>query len=592
VDIEAVADKVQKLGEKEISIISSGNELWKVRIIFPTLESSDLEMIGRLRQAKNLIHHVHRVPQELLELREVIDKRRVPEGVAIDVEIGKIRNDRGRPVIRFKSLESPGGAVFQDMIAEVNFHYKDEFDQPISVNRIQIELDRQGIDKELCDFEGLEKEIEKATKNEGYVKEFEIARGKLPDDGTDAELEYTFFTDLESAEDASDYKESRRVEKGDILCQKIPAKNGKNTGVDAHGAKVPPQKGLDFDLVSVSGVELSMDGTKLTASIDGMAFMARTERTIFTPAGEKTIPDKVEITVKPIKKVNADEIQHLVTEDAVEVKGTLKKGTSITTSGEVFLEGDVEDGAVVRAGSNVLIDGDIRGGEISSNQSVTSTKGAKGTTIVASENVKLNGIAENSKVIGQRVSLEAAKGSEIIASEKILLKQAGSDDAGNKSTIRVGRQDFYKEKIEANHRNIMTMKKNLGRITEIFGKKNVTKLNETNWRQIFIQYLKEERKAPGKNLPEKYVAALRQLLESVVPMKKMVAEMTRELNILLQKMKEADKKTPMVVIREKVKNRVNVEIGGKKLELGPSREGVKISMDNKGGLKTDALRAG
>lgn len=56
---------------------------------------------------------------------------------------------------------------------------------------------------------------------------------------------------------------------------------------------------------------------------------------------------------------------------------------------------------------------------------------------------------------------------------------------------------------------------------------------------------------PGKVLPEQYVAALRQLLESVVPMKKMVAEKTWALNILLIKMREADKKKPMGVIREK-----------------------------------------
>lgn len=61
--------------------------------------------------------------------------------------------------------------------------------------------------------------------------------------------------------------------------------------------------------------------------------------------------------------------------------------------------------------------------------------------------------------IGQKVSLEAAKGTEIVASEEISLNRAGNDDAGNKSTLRVGRRDFYKEKIEANRRDIMTMKK-------------------------------------------------------------------------------------------------------------------------------------
>ena len=72
---EPTTDLRQSSSEKDISIVSSGNDFWRVRIIFPTLESSDLEMIGRLRQAKNLIQITHRVPKELLELREVIDKQ-------------------------------------------------------------------------------------------------------------------------------------------------------------------------------------------------------------------------------------------------------------------------------------------------------------------------------------------------------------------------------------------------------------------------------------------------------------------------------------------------------------------------------------
>ena len=120
-------------------------------------------------------------------------------------------------------------------------------------------------------------QLEKFLLEKTYTKtRFELARGLEPVAGTDAQVFYLFEQNYLSAgrledDGTMDYKTRGQIPfatAGDILAEKIPAKDGRD-GVDVFGDVVEAIPPADMDILCGKGVSLSENKLRAYADIDG-----------------------------------------------------------------------------------------------------------------------------------------------------------------------------------------------------------------------------------------------------------------------------------------------------------------------------------
>ncbi|MBU0519563.1 FapA family protein [bacterium] len=571
--------------EETMKVVSQVDNLWKIHVTFPPEKASQQHIIGRLRDIKAALSRKYTVPAVLLEFRDLIDKKTTIQGIEATVIVGLREVPQGKPEVRLRPLETARGELIPDMIAELDFYYLDEFDHPISMKRLLLEIEKAGVDLEMCDLKLLEQHFKKVTNDNSYVKKLEIARGELPSIGEDAELEYAFFTDPNLAEDISEYRTGRKVQERDILCQKIPPKNGKQPGRDVHGEIIPPIQGLDFELVADEGAKLSLDGTTVVALRDGSPHMERIIKKIYTLAGEKVVPVKIEVSVKTIIALRGDEVMDIVLQEPVEIFGDLREGSSVSTDGEIFVTGGVQKGTKLNARDNVLISGLVEGGEINSEKNVFFNDDVHDARISAGELINVKGLISNSDISGRDVILEEVEGSTIQAGRKVTIQKVKSSSDGRRTKIKVGRQDFYSRRMELNKQDITTIEANLDQIRRIFGGDVIEQLNEGQYHHVLVQHIKKLSRTGVRQIDNKTIESYRRLLESFRPMRKVIDEKSEEIKHLRVRSKKEKDSRPIIIFREKMQAPVDIVSGDKKTTVETSDTGKAVTTDKDGNFK-------
>jgi uncharacterized protein (DUF342 family) len=570
----------------EITVLRE--DFWKARILFPTEDISDQEMLFRLREAKQKISVEYHVPLELLEFKEVVGREETYSGVFVSVSIARMVAGKGKAALHLSPLKAPNGELFMDMLAEADFYYLDEFDQVLSLERLLEIFDKSGLSRKVLNMEAIKEAVGRVHERRSYVTKLEIARGRFPDRGTDAELEYMFHTDPGTSTDLSEYRNSRKVKEGDILCQKIPPQNGKQPGMNVRGESILPLKGFDFKLAAGEGAKLAADGNCITAARDGLAVMTRFVKNVYTTAGKKVVPSRIEITVKELVKVRSgDKKINISVEDSVEISGDLKAGSSVFSRGEIFLDGAVEKGSQLQAANDILISGQITGAQVNSESSVFGKQGAKDSVIHAQDEVSLDGVAENSEIAGRCVKILESLGSRIMASYKVQIQQAKTDAQGHRTTIRVGRGDFYASKVKASKEAIETMTTSLQRIQEFFGKDTVERLDQENTQKLLLDQMQQLKNKGQKQLSHEQVQSLKKLLDAIKPLQTILAE-NEEVEVLQRKATEKDADRPVVIIRETMTDPVDVTLEDKTLTIPPTEGGVHVTLSDEGEMVTTA----
>ncbi|MCX6641341.1 MAG: FapA family protein [bacterium] len=589
-EIQEQIEDLSSCESGDIEIVAQVGDHWRVRITFPVDNSAQMELIKLIRSAKSQISHLFGPPVELLEFREILSKTRTIKGIVTLLTIGRKAAQQGKPVVRLHPEMTERGELLQDMTAEVDFFYLDEFDAVITLKRMRMELEKAGVSLDLCDLRSLEKKINQVSETQGSVAKFVLAQGKLPSGGQDAELEYTFHTDPESAADLNEYRLSRKVKEGDVICQKVPPKDGKEAGWDVRGEHIPPIRGLDFKLVGGEGVKVSLEGTRVTALRDGIALMSRTNKCIYTLAGDRIVPDQIEVRVKPLVELNADDVINMVLEDSIEISGNLKEGSVIDSRGEIYVRGDVNKGSKISAGADVLIDGDISGCEVNTDRSLFGGGDANKAKISAQGDVTMNGIINQSEVSGSKIKAQEILGSKVEVGTRIEVGRIGNDASGQKTSILLGRKDFYNRQIEANRISIDAMSASVDRIRTVFGEEILGRLSHGNIHHLLLEHIKKLHGKGISELDEEEIQALKQLMESVVPLQNVLEERTEELQTLKKKALDENASRPIVVIREKLLDAVDVTLKNKTISVGPTEGGSAIKAEKDGSIKTYPLK--
>ncbi|MEE9277256.1 MAG: FapA family protein [Dehalococcoidia bacterium] len=173
-----------------------------------------------------------------------------------------------------------------------------------------------------------------------------IARGRLPTQGQDAQIEFAFETDpravlTEGADGRVDYHSILGecfVDPGDLLATRRPPVEGK-PGIDVYGEIIPPEAPRDRDLETLTGSGVEAKDEQLFAKRSG-----------------RPVLHEGRVNVIPVYEVDHD-LDYSV--------GNLR------FPGDIIIRGDVKPGFEIKADGSVVVDGVSEGSSITATHDIT-----------------------------------------------------------------------------------------------------------------------------------------------------------------------------------------------------------------------------
>lgn len=266
--------------------------------------------------------------------------------------------------------------------------------------------------------------LEKLKANPLYSREYTIAHGVAPVNGTDGSIKYLFNTAVESRpkvrdDGTVDYRDLGivvNVKSGQVLAEiTLPTKG--TEGMSVTGKKLPPVPGKAVPSPAGRNTQLSEDGTKLLSAIDGHVSLNGNRVNVvdtFIVSGD------VDTSTGNIKSVCN-----------VSVVGSVLEGFTVEAAGNVDIGGNIEGGSVLAGGdiivhrgivgmgrSKIECKGDLRSTFLENCE--VSCGGSVKTESVMNCNIKCAGKLELS---GPRAKL---MGGRFVVGEDIIANQIGS----------------------------------------------------------------------------------------------------------------------------------------------------------------------
>ena len=215
------------------------------------------------------------------------------------------------------------------------------------------------------------------------------------------------------------------VKAGSTLAEKIPGVDGKS-GHDVYGNTIPAEKAMDQPFKNGEGTQLSPDGLKIIAAIDGQPMM--TVHGEITVMKEIQIPGDVDYTTG-----------NIIFSGNIIVKGSINPGFTIKGG---HLTARDANGAVIDVTGNIDISGGIidsvlsAGGGIQAMYMAGTKADAYGDILIKKEiidcRIRTSGACSNERVRIISSYVSAKKG--------IMVRQIGTD-VSKPSTLRVGISD-------------------------------------------------------------------------------------------------------------------------------------------------------
>ena len=270
-----------------------------------------------------------------------------------------------------------------------------------------------------------------------FGKEIPIARGKNPEPGQDAMIEYIAklddlgYTPKVLVDGKLSYKDIclfLYVSAGDTIARKIPPIPG-NPGYTVTNRIIPPLEPNDVDFPEIDCTYLSKDETRLIAEAD--ACITKKNGRIF---------------VRPTMKIQGDVsfgTGNINSKVSVVVEHDIITGFSVVSEKDVLVQGTVE-GARIESKGDIVVNGGIRGGEkalVESNGQVTAKYITHARVNCLGNITAATEILHSRLETGGRVMVTGVPGhilgGEINADADVVANQIGSE-VGVKTVIRLG----------------------------------------------------------------------------------------------------------------------------------------------------------
>ncbi|MDK2809311.1 MAG: uncharacterized protein PWR27_20 [Petroclostridium sp.] len=295
--------------------------------------------------------------------------------------------------------------------------------------------------------------IDTISKFPVYNQEILIAQGIEPVNGENGRMEYHFELSKDRTpkllEDGRvDFRQLDLIENvhaGDVLITAIPPTPG-TPGKNVFGEEVPAIPGKPVVLPKGKNVEISEDGQKLLASIDGQVVVADKKVNVYAIY---EVSGNVDNSVG-----NIDFVGNVV------VKGNVLTGFSIEAGGTVEVQGVVE-GAVIKAKGDIILHRGMQGlnkGVLVAGGSIVS-KYIEHSNLTAAGDIKCEAIMHSNVQCGGTLELGGKKGLIVggtaKARKEIIAKVVGSPMA-TVTELEVGADPAQRERYKALKEEIAT----------------------------------------------------------------------------------------------------------------------------------------
>ncbi|MCR5674975.1 MAG: FapA family protein [Lachnospiraceae bacterium] len=335
-----------------------------------------------------------------------------------------------------------------------------------------------------------------------YCTEIEIARGKDPRHGSDAEIGYHFNTDLHAkptmnADGTVDYFHLNLInhcQDGDELATLTPEDPGDN-GMNIYADPVRPRKVRVLVLHPGKNTRLSEDKQHLFATKTGHVIMEG---------------DHVSVSdVMSVENVDTS-TGNIEYDGSVEVKGVVSSNFEVKCKGNIVVKGIVE-GAVIEAGGDVILERGINGmghGVIKAGRNII-TKFIENAEVNATGSITAESIIQGRVTAGTSIDVSGKRGNitagHVTATEQISAKTIGSE-MGTTTIVEVGVNPGLRAQIKDVEQEIATATKNLQTIEPTvagFTDKLRKGFKPTPDQMSYVKKLSETAKILHKQLEEK-----------------------------------------------------------------------------------------
>ncbi|MBU0690260.1 FapA family protein [bacterium] len=571
----------------DFQVVSQAFGSWNVRFRIEAAELLNQEaLLMHLRRIKNGLAQQFAVDESHLIFNGILRKDRSEEFVDVIVRITRQAAKKGNPKIHFRDAVAPEGTRYANMTALLDLFYLDQFEKPIMLDRVLSTLNNSKVSSDLIDWDIVHRKLKEVIEAKIPIKDIIFALGIFPSVGEDARVEFYFPAVVEPG-NADTYYSSRRVSKGDILCRIQPAIAGSQFGKNVFGEELPARKGIDIKLIPQSGCVLSLDGYEAIADLEGVVVISRKMRTVKTLQGVKEIPHTINVKVNPVQKIDGNCVVDIASSGAVEVIGNLCMGSKILTDSEVYITGNVEANTTINASDDVTVTGQIDDSNIHSERNVIAQRDVSNSKLVARDQLIIKGTAKHSHLQGKTVTADTVIGGKVLAQKQATFARIGADETQILSTICVGMNDYFAERIRENEAFIAKACANLAQIETVFGSEIMKKVNDGNIQVVLMNLLSKFRLGQDRKSREQ-AAIYRKLLESIVPTRLLMKQKENENKKLRSRLQE---QTPteegMVVITERMSAGTVVDINGIRAEMPEIDRQARIQSDGKENLIVD-----
>lgn len=402
--------------------------------MFPITELSDY------LNARNLRFDLHKLNATCLGLKEKIE-------IPLNMEMGYRENE--------KCIVN----ISQDkMSATMRFHAPSNDGEVMSGSEILQELKHQGIHYGI-----MESVVEQFVEHREYCKDYIVATGTEPVQGSDASIEYFFSTDIHAKptllEDGSvdffNLNTINHCNKGDLLARLTPAVQGQN-GTNVAGENLKPREVKRQMLHYGRNISVNEDKTCIYSEVNGHVVLVE---------GKVFVSDVLELENVDMSTGNIEY------EGSVLIRGNVCSNFSVISHGNIEVRGIVE-GAYLEANGDIIIARGMNGmgkGELKAGGNIV-VKFMENVNAEAQGYVSAETILHSHVSAGTDVTVTGRKGfiagGRVCATHSINVKTLGSS-MGADTIVEVGVDPGLKNKFQQYQKDVVDARCELDKIEGI-----------------------------------------------------------------------------------------------------------------------------
>jgi len=266
----------------------------------------------------------------------------------------------GKAVFTSKGIRiKPCWKISHDkMILSLEVNHQDLTGEAITLERIQAHMPESlnDITQDL-DFKSVSTALEKSAKTNRSIT-VTMAEGALPGMGHDAHLKLTFNAGQAAGtlrkDGSMDFRERadlHSVAEGDLLGELFPPKTG-DYGYDLFGNPINPPEVQKLKVSTGQGVAVDLNNEGTTIYTATQTGMARFNHGILEVTELLVVPGDVDFTTGNIH----------ATHGSIHIKGDVKCGFTVESTGDIIIDGVVEEADII-AGGLVIAGGVIMNGK-------------------------------------------------------------------------------------------------------------------------------------------------------------------------------------------------------------------------------------